>query len=185
MKKILYILLVLGLVSSCSSRGSAPVFKTQKDAEEEFTSSLTARDTTVVLNLTETFMSLVQTDRVEEAVDMITVLSQGVVYKPSDSYYAELVNRYRGMKILSYKLDKYYFTTDGNNDVCYVTECGSLDSPMVFKLTFNPICVDGKWYLALKDGNQSSKLLPKDKQIHDMAPAPAKVRLNTSPSFEE
>lgn len=186
MKRILYILLGLALLCSCGSRSKAPAMRTQKDAEEEFTSSLTVNDTTTVLNLTETFMSLVKADKVEEAVDMITVLSQGVVYKPSDDYYAELVGRFRGMKVDSYKLDKYYFTTEGNNDVCYVTQCMAYgDTPMTIKITFNPICVDGEWFLALKDGNQPSKLLPKDKQVHDMAPAPAKVRLNTRPSTAE
>lgn len=145
---------------------------------------MSANDTTAVLDLTGLFMSLVQSDRVEQAVDMITVLSQGVVYKPSDDYYDELVNRFRGLHINSYKLDKYFFTTEGNNDVCYVTECGSESNPMILKITFNPICVEGKWYLALKDGNQSSKLLPNDKQVHDMAPAPSKVRLNTRPVSE-
>ncbi|MDO5443853.1 MAG: hypothetical protein Q4G10_09300 [Bacteroidia bacterium] len=186
MKRILYILLGLALLCSCGSRSKAPSMRTQKDAEEEFTSSLTVNDTTVVLNLTETFMSLVKADKVEEAVDMITVLSQEVVYKPSDDYYAELVDRFRGMKISSYELYKYYFTTEGNNDVCYVAESHAFgNTPTNIKVTFNPICVDGKWFLALKDGNQSSKLLPEDKQVHDMAPAPAKVRLNTRPSTTE
>lgn len=158
--------------------------KTAKDAEIEFTSGLTASDTAAVLNMTDTFMSLVKEDRVEEAVSMITVLSQGVVYKPADEYFVELVNRFRGMKIASYQLYKYYFTTEGNNDVCYITESEPQQNgqSMTVKVTFNPLNVDGQWYLALKDGNQSSKLLPLDKQIHDMAPAPKKIRLNKRPS---
>ena len=94
-----------------------------------------------------------------------------------------MVDRYRSMKISSYKLENVFFTTEGNNDVCYstVSHLYGMDQPMNIKITFNPVCVDGKWFLALKDGNQSSKLLPKDKQVHDLAPAPAKVRLNTKP----
>lgn len=119
----------------------------------------------------------------EEAVDMITVLSNNVVYKPSDRYYLELVSRFRSMRISSYNIEKYYFTTEGNNDVCYLTKSVTSDgeATMEIRITFNPIKVDGTWYLALKDGNQSSKLLPKDRQIHDMAPAPESVRLNTKP----
>ena len=154
--------------------------KTHIEAEEEFLSTLTESDTTAVLGLADKFMSLVKEGSVSEAVDMITVLYEGVVYKPADEYYSELVSRFTRMKIISYELYKYYFTTEGNNDVCYdayfIPAAGS--EPMKIKITFNPIKVDGAWMLSLKDGNQSSKLLPKDKQVHDMAPAPAPVRLN-------
>lgn len=184
MKRILYIVFCLVIISSCGPKVKSSDLKTQKDAELEFTSSLTVNDTTAVLNLTDTFMSLVKEDKVEDAVSMITVLYQGVLYKPSDKYFQELVDRYRNMKISSYELQQIFFTTEGNNDVCYSTEAHMFGSsePMNIKITFNPICVDGNWYLALKDGNQSSKLLPKDKQVHELAPAPAKVRLNTKPS---
>ena len=186
MKRILYILIGLVLICSCGSRVSSTIEKTQKDAELNFTSTLTVDDTTAVKNLTETFLSLVMEDKVEDAVSMINVLSYGVVYKPSDDYFDELVDRFRGMHISSYSLEKVYFTTEGNNDVCYstVSHMYGSDQPMNIKITFNPIKVDGKWYLALKDGNQSSKLLPKDKQVHDLAPAPPKVRLNTRPGTE-
>ena len=184
MKRILYIFVGLVLLCSCAGRSNSPVWKTQKDAEEEFVSTLTAADTAAVLELTDKFMSLVKDDKVEDAVGMVTVLFEGVLYKPSDDYFVELVNLYRSMRIASYTLDKYFFTTEGNNDVSYMTESKTIvgDSPMKLRVVFNPVKVDDSWYLALKDGTQSSKLLPKDKQIHDMAPAPESIRLNTRPS---
>lgn len=184
MKKLLFIFLGISVLFSCSRGSKTPEYRTHSDAENEFVSSLTAVDTTAMLGLTDKFMNLVKDGNVEEAVDMITVLSQNVVYKPSDRYYLELVNRFRSMQIDSFTLLDYFFTTEGNNDVCYLTESNAVPGadPIKFKITFNPIKVDGEWYLALKDGNQSSKLLPKDKQIHDMAPAPESIRLNTRPS---
>lgn len=177
----------MSIICSCHSGSKSPSVKTQKMAEDEFVSSLTAADTTSMLGLTDRFMSLVAEDKVESAVDMVTVLYHGVVYKPSQEYYDELVSRFRGMNLASYELEKYYFTTEGNNDVCYRTESKPLADGSSFKVkvTFNPIKVDGVWYLALKDGNQSSKFLPKDKQVHELAPAPAAVRLNKKPSSGE
>ena len=46
------------------------------------------------------------------------------------------------------------------------------------KLMLNPVYVDGQWYLTFKEVGQSSKALPKEKQIHDLAPAPNAPRLN-------
>ena len=48
------------------------------------------------------------------------------------------------------------------------------------KLMFNPVYIDGSWYLTFKDGSQSSRDLPLDKQIHELAPAPNAPRLNKS-----
>jgi hypothetical protein len=42
----------------------------------------------------------------------------------------------------------------------------------------NPVYVNGKWFLTFKDLGQSSKALPADKQIHELAPAPTAPRLN-------
>lgn len=184
MKKVLYILLGLAFVCSCHHGSRVPAYKTHLDAETEFVKSLSASDTAAVLGLTDRFMSLVRDGDVADAVGMITVVSQNVVYKPSDRYFLELVNRFTNMDVDSFTLLDYYFTTEGNNDVRYMTEStpDGAAAPIKVKVTFNPVKVDGQWYLALKDGNQSSKFLPKDKQIHDMAPAPESIRLNTRPS---
>lgn len=184
MRRILFILLGISILCSCNRSSKAPVYRTHLDAENEFVASLSASDTTAMLGLTDKFMSLVKDGYVVDAVNMITVLSNSVVYKPSDNYFDELVNRFSSMQIASYNLAGYYFTTEGNNDVCYQTVSKSVNGrePKNVKVTFNPIKVDGEWFLTLKDGNQSSKFLPKDKQVNDLAPAPESIRLNKRPS---
>jgi hypothetical protein len=49
------------------------------------------------------------------------------------------------------------------------------------KLMFNPVFIDGQWYLTFKDGSQSSKDLLPENQVHEMAPAPKDIRLNKKP----
>lgn len=182
MKKLIFILSVLALVASCrphysGSRGE----KTQKDAEAEFLKSLSSSDQDAVLDLADDCMRKLQAGQVEEAVDMIYVLYHDVVYKKSDSYTAQLISRFkRQFPVMTFERLYYSFSTEGNNDISYSYTFGpevNGNAPTM-KLMFNPVYVEGKWYLTFKDGSQSSRDLPLDKQIHEMAPAPATPRLN-------
>lgn len=187
MKKIVFILTVLTLVASCKSGvrySGANGEKTQKDAEAEFLSSLTQSDQDAVLDMAEDFMKKLKDGQVEEAVDMIYVLHNDVVYKKSAEYTDQLVNRFRYVfPVLSYERRYYSFSTEGNNDISYSYTFGPERNGQApsMRLMFNPVYVDGQWYLTFKDGSQSSKDLPVEKQIHEMAPAPKDIRLNKKP----
>lgn len=182
MKKLLFILAAIALLSSCHHYSGSHGEKTQKDAEAEFVSGLSQSDSTSVLDLTEKFMQSLQAGKIEDAVDMIYVLYQNVLYAKSESFTTELYQRFAVFPVKSFKRDYYSFSTEGNNDVCYTYEFASHDkngNAREIKLMFNPVCVDGKWYLTLKEPNQSSKNLLPSKQIHELAPAPEKITLNT------
>ena len=187
MKRIVFILSILVLVASCKSGvrySGAHGEKTQKDAEAEFLSSLTESDQDAVLNLAEDFMKKLKDGQVEEAVDMIYVLHNDVVYKKSAEYTDQLVNRFKYVfPVLSYERRYYSFSTEGNNDISYSYTFGPERNGQAptMRLMFNPVYVDGQWYLTFKDGSQSSKDLPVEKQIHEMAPAPKDIRLNKKP----
>ena len=187
MKKIVFILSILVLVASCKSGISysgAHGEKTQKDAEAEFLSSLTESDQDAVLNMAEDFMKKLKDGQVEEAVDMIYVLHNDVVYKKSAEYTAQLVSRFKYMfPVLTYERRYYSFSTEGNNDISYSYTFGPERDGQApsMKLMFNPVYVDGQRYLTFKDGSQSSKVLPVEKQINEMAPAPKDIRLNKKP----
>ena len=187
MKKIVFILSLLVLVASCKSGvrySGAHGEKTQKDAEAEFLSSLSESDEDAVLNMAEDFMKKLQDGQVEEAVDMIYVLHNNVVYKKSAEYTDQLVNRFgRMFPVVTYERRYYSFSTEGNNDISYSYTFGPERNGQAptMRLMFNPVFVDGQWYLTFKDGSQSSKDLPVDKQINAMAPAPKSIRLNKPP----
>ena len=184
MKRIIFILSVLLVVVSCGSRNSGSRQKTQKDAEAEFLSSLTQTDQDLVLEMAEDCMTKLQAGQVEEAVDMIYVLHDNVVYKKSAEYSEQLVQRFtNAFPVKSYERLYYSFSTEGNNDISYSYVFGQTPSgtDATMKLMFNPVYVDGNWYLTFKDGSQSSRDLPLDKQVHELAPAPEAIRLNTRP----
>lgn len=178
MKKFLPIVLAVFVVASCGPRYSGPNGeKTQKDAEKEFLASLSAESQAEVLDLAETCMQLLKNGELEDAVDMIYVLHNSAVYQKSENYRLQLINRFKMMPVADYTLEYYNFSTQGNNDISYVTKLGLEEGAPTMKLMFNPVLIDGKWYLAFKDGNMSSKALPIARQIQDMAPAPEEVTL--------
>lgn len=182
MKKSLFILAAILILASCS-RG--PKYsglhgeKTQKDAEAEFVSSLASADSSAVVELAERCMSLLKGGQIAEAVDMIYVLHDNVLYKKSASYTTDLIQRFTTFPVVTYKLNYFSFSTQGNNDVSYTYSFANNDASSM-KIMFNPVKVDDVWYLTFKDGSQSSRDLPLDKQIHQMAPAPADIKLNNS-----
>ena len=72
------------------------------------------------------------------------------------------------------------FETSAINDVTYQYVFGeSADgtNPPTLKLAFNPVKIEGQWYLTFKDGNMTSKSLQKEYQMDPNAPAPADVKL--------
>ena len=84
MKKVIFILAALAVLASCN-RGpkysGANGEKTQIDAEKEFVSSISNADSIAVVSLSDKFMSLLKDGMVNEAVDMIYVLHDDVLYQ--------------------------------------------------------------------------------------------------------
>lgn len=181
MKKVIFIFFAIILVSCGSPVQNKKEWKTQQDAENEFIASLTSSDTTNVLHLADSCMTLLKDGLLQDAVDMIYVLYNGVLYKKNSSYTESLINQFKALPVVSYGLNYYSFSTQGNNDISFYI-FSSEESSYSMKLMFNPVFIDGRWYLTFKDGYQSSKELPDELQIHKLAPAPKEIRLNTRPS---
>ena len=182
MKNLFVLLATFFVLVSCGPKYSGSHGeRTQKDAEAEFVSSLSSSDRDAVLTLADDCMSKLQAGRIDEAVDMIYVLYNDVVYSKSPSFTADLIQRFKVFPVLSFERLYYSFSTEGNNDISYsyVFEEGRDGHPaQTIKLMFNPVFIDGEWYLTFKESGQTSKDLPLDKQLHELSPAPATPRLN-------
>ena len=187
MKKIFILLAAFAVLVSCKSGhrySGSNGEKTQKDAEAEFVSSLSKSDEEAVLALADDFMGKMQAGQVDEALDMIHVLHNNVVYKKSAEYTEHLKQRFTQFPVRSFKREYHSFSTEGNNDISYTyvfVPATETDAAETMKLMLNPVYVNGNWYLTFKDLGQSSKALPADKQIHELAPAPTAPRLNKKP----
>ena len=181
MKRLFILFAAFAVLVSCGPRYSGSNGeKTQKDAEAEFLASLTQSDQDAVLALADEFMDKLKAGQVEDALDMIYVLYNDVLYKKSEAYTSDLVKRFKMFPVVEYERLYSSFSTEGNNDISYAYSFkkGSDGNPsQTMKLMLNPVLADGQWYLTFKDGTQSSKDLPKEKQIHELAPAPNTPRV--------
>ena len=174
MKKIISIVLcIFALVSCNTNKNKLP--KMQYQAEAEFNASLKQSDKDKLMQLTESFMSLVKSGDVEKGVSLIYVLDGNVVYQKSPEYTDLLVKRFSPFVSCDYDFVSVAYSTPGNNDVVYNV---AIPGGISLRITFNPVFVNGDWYLTMKDGYQSSKDMAESDQIHPYAPAPAPVRLN-------
>lgn len=181
MKKFLTILAVALVFVSCGSNSTTKKkAMTQRDAEEAFLSTLTDASQKQILDMAETCMTLLRDGEIEKAVKMIYVLQDNVVYQKSESYTQSLENRFKIFRVQNFTRDYYCFSTEGNNDISYTMELAQEADGTVptMKLMFNPVYVDGEWFLCLKDAGMSSKALPVHSQVHDDFPAPAPITVN-------
>ena len=180
MKRILIIIAsVLCLVAvSCNNAPRKSGQKTYQEAEQEFRASLSAADTTIVLGMTDSIMALVQQGFYHDAVKDIKVLDGSALYEPSDRYIDELERRFEMFKPLRIERLYYSFSTAGVNDVkyriCFREESDGHPASYI-AFTFNPVKIDGKWYLAFKDGYQSSDAMSDKNKVNPNAPAPERT----------
>lgn len=170
--KYKFTILLLALFAAVSCNNS-PKVVTYQDAERIFVHSLDAEDTLNAVALCEEYMELLLGGRVVEAVDMLTVVENNVLYKmgpPSTDY---LVKRYTVTPVTAWVMDSYSFSTQANNKfVCRYSIDETLPEASGLKIVFNPVKIEDRWYLALKEGPF---------KIHPLAPAPDPVKLNRKP----
>ena len=179
MKKLFIIFVVVALAASCGHHYSGSNGeKTQIDSQMEYHESLSQSDTTNMLSAAEVFIKKLTDGQIDEAVDMLYVIYDNQLYGLSQSYTEELVSRFAMFLGTRYELDYYTFSTQGNNDVCYRLFFGEGPDATSMRLTLNPVLIEGKWYLTLKDGTQPSAAMAPDKQINPLAAAPEEITLH-------
>lgn len=178
MKKLFIFFAFVLLAVSCGHHYSGSNGeKTEIDAEKEFAEGLTQSDSTAMLVESDKFIKKLVGGQIDEAVNMLYVLSGSELYEKSAEYSQELAERFQMFNGSSYVLDFYAFSTQGNNDVCYKLSFGDEEDSFI-RLTLNPVLIDGKWYLTLKDGSQTSHAMAPDRQIHPLSPAPEEITLH-------
>ena len=154
MKKLVYfslMALILLCVSSCKK-------KTPLQKMEEFTSSLTSADTTQMLKLSNDCMELLKAKKIDNALSMLYEYNDST--KEVTPLTPQARKRYERMfrifPVVDYELVYYSFQLEGINDVKYkiifaqeenVAENGEAATALMF----NPVRVDGTWYLTVKN----------------------------------
>ena len=187
MKKILAVLCTLCMLVACHNTGKKQQkFHTFEDAQAEFAATLTAEDTTAVFAATDQIMSLLQAGEIDAALAHIYVVADDVLYRPADQSLASIKSKFTIFPVLSYKMTDFAFQTSAINDVTYqyVFAEPKDAAPATIKVGFNPVKIDGQWYITFKDGNMTSKTMQEEYQMNPNAPAPDDVVLNVKSDSE-
>ncbi len=175
--KLASILVCLLAVFSCGQRKQqnkqAVTMKTNIEAEKEFIASLTAEDTTIVLEMGVRCMDFLKSGQVDSALNMLYYidLQSARAKRLTDERKAKLSARFEKLPVVDYSLDYYSFSTQGNNDLKYRTKFASGPEGKSTSFMLNPIkSREGLWVLAIKDGRYPSD--QSVEKLHDLSPAP-------------
>ena len=96
------------LLSACNN---SPKVRTYADAEREFLASLTAEDSLAVVDLAKEFFENVKYNKTDEALDMINVLENAVLYRIDLASRDFLRPRFLRMPEEGWSLVRYSFST--------------------------------------------------------------------------
>lgn len=180
MKKVYFLLILFGgfLFTMCTNSEKKVHFKTYEEASHEFISSLTHMDTVAVLKLSTDVMELLKNDKIDEALDSLYMIKDSQLYKLDSNKKQSLRNRFKMFPVLDYKYENLSFTSQGINDIKYtirfhIDSITNNSKSMV--LMFNPVKVEGNWYITVKEKGQLSN--DTDEQIHPQSFAPKEITL--------
>ena len=176
--KIVFILLLSCLLFSCGRKETKERMKTYADAEKEFVSSLTKKDSIAILEMSQKCMDSLKAGNVEAALGMLYVIKAGEVVRLTDENKEDFKKHFCTFPVVDYHLEYFSFSTQGCNDLKYKIEFarkGADGSAPAMAFIFNPVKIDGTWYLCVKNRNQSSKEMLNPRESN--SPAPGEVRL--------
>lgn len=132
-----------------------------EEAETRFSSTLTAADTAAVLEMGKNVMELLKAGSPEEAASQLyEIAKEGGVKPLTDENKKKFAERFIQFPVLDYELDYYSFSIPSLNDLKYryaFAEAPEGGEAPRLGLMFNPVQLDGKWYLTVKTDKQPSK----------------------------
>lgn len=179
--KIVFILLLSYLLFACGRKETKERMKTYADAEKEFVSSLTKKDSITILEMSQKCMDSLKVGNVEAALRMLYVIKENAVVKLTGEDEEDLKKHFCTFPVVDYHLEYFSFSTQGCNDLKYKIEFirkGANGSTPAIAFMFNPVKIDGIWYLCIKNRNQSSKEMLHPRESN--SPAPSEVKLRKS-----
>lgn len=176
--KLVFTLLLGCILFACGQKETKERMRTYGDAEKEFVGTLTKEDSITVLGQARICMDSLKAGNIESALNMLYVIRSNQVIPLEGQYREELKTHFRHFPVMAYRLEYLGFSTQGCNDLKYKIEFAEKDEngrvpTMAF--TFNPVKVDGKWYLCIKGKEQSGKKLLHPREMN--SPAPGEVEL--------
>lgn len=165
MRKIVYFTLIatcLLTIASCNQKS-----KSQFEQKEEFRESLNKQDTVQMLKLADDCMELLMHKNINGALDMLNEYddSTNSVTTLSEQTRANYLRIFNMFPVLKYQRVSYSFMLEGLNDVKYDVIFAEEEHPEIngvpkTSFMFNPVKIDGQWYLTVKRADQEIDRIP-------------------------
>lgn len=157
---VVTLLLTVLVYSSCTS-GSKKQSALPVTPEMEFRNSLTNEDTLNLLKLTDDCMELLKKRDLDAALAMLNLYDDSTkqVTALTNEARTRLRKTFTVFPVLRYEREYYSVMREGLNDVRYKIWFAEEADPQkngepVTRFMFNPVMVDGTWYLCVKDQGQ-------------------------------
>lgn len=156
--------------------------KTYADAEKEFVGSLTKTDSITVLEMSQKCMDSLKEGNIEAALGMLYVVKDGEAVRLTNENAENLKKHFSTFPVVDYHLENFSFFP--LRDVMILNIRLNLQKKDVdgnaptMAFMFNPVKIDGIWYLCIKHRNQSSKEMLNPRESN--SPAPGEVVLRKS-----
>ena len=153
MKNNLYTILaiaILAVFASCEN-------KKEVDLRTDFQKELTAEDTTAMLQVADSCMELLKAAKLDEVLNLLVEYDDSTksISPISEDMRDNYLRKFNLFPVLEYTRNYFSFKEEGLNDVRYDVTFGPEEagSPKTSYM-FNPVKVDGKWYVSVKHSSQ-------------------------------
>ena len=160
---VIAVLLMVFAYVSCTSGHKQPktAFDNKVAEELEFSKRLTSEDTLQMLKLADDCMELLKNKDIDGAIAMLNEYDDSTeqVSPLSGDTEKRLRHTFKVFPVLKYDREYFSFMREGVNDVRYKIWFAEEPNPEkngepVTRLMFNPVLVDGQWYLCVKKFGQ-------------------------------
>ena len=152
MKKVFIPLLTIAIVLFAACKGE------QKNESQIYQENLTAQDSTIMLQKCDSCMQFLSEGRIDDALAMLVEYDDSLqqVSPLSDETRASYLRKFSLFPVLKYELKYVSFMESGLNDAKYEVQFGpdEAGAPKT-SFMFNPVKVDGQWFICVKSADQS------------------------------
>lgn len=158
---IVILALILGYVQiSCVDHKPKSSEEKAQEEHAEFVKELTSEDTAQMIKICNDCMNTLKSGHIDDAMKMLHLITPDGDLQPlSQEKEMQLKKNFKFFPVIDYKLDYFSFNTSGINDVKYTIEFFKKPegdtTPNTINFMFNPVKKDGKWYITVKEADQS------------------------------
>lgn len=126
--------------------------KTSSSPEKEFIEGLTQKDTADFIGLTKLCLDTIKAGKIDDALNFIYYVRNDTLMPLTLEMKERLKNHFNIFPVKDYQLVSFdingFYTNTVKYSICFREE---KNAPHLIKFVFNPIWVDGSWYLTLKN----------------------------------